>query len=204
MVRYVSSLEGIVFHAFFWWLISPKGSVGPVRFVLLSAPIMVLLGGKLSEGLKEKKPSTSLEHKWFVKELLITFRCELFVSTRVLYIYIYIHIYLLYKKQMCIKEIEGFKVSKMHWVLYSSENPDTFSFHILTCWVDLSAPLKELQGDGLSFAPRNMSWHVPCLHLFQIHLEEQWNWLVWKCLGDPPFLFFWGRGQLNAWIFCLL
>ena len=91
---------------------------------------------------------------------------------------------------MCIKEIEGFKVSKMHWVLYSSENPDTFSFHILTCWVDLSAPLKELQGDGLSFAPRNMSWHVPCLHLFQIHLEEQWNWLVWKCLGDPPFLFF--------------
>ena len=101
------------------------------------------------------------------------------------------------QKQLCIKEIEGFKVSKMHWVLYSSENPDTFSFHILTCWVDLSTPLKELQGDGLSFAPRDMSWHVPCFHLFQIHLEEQWNWLVWKCLGDPP-SFFLRKGSVEC------
>lgn len=153
---------------------------------------MVLLGGKLSKGLKETWPSTSLEHKWFVKKLLITFRCELFVSTRVLYIKK--HIYLLYKKQMCIKEIEGFKVSKMHWVLYSSENPDTFSFPHLwkSCRVMACHLLQETCHD--------MSLVFTCSRYILKNSGIGWYGNVWK---TPP-SFFGGRGQLNAWIVCIL
>ena len=100
---------------------------------------------------------------------------------------------------MCIKEIEGFKVSKMHWVLYSSRKPWHFQLSYLDMLESTFPHLwKSCRVMACHLPPRNMSWHVPCLHLFQIHLEEQWNWLVWKCLGDPPFLFFWGR--VSGWM----